>query len=113
MIENKKLGDKVFFRMSSKNETTWYVEPVGATTNRAIADFLGQDSTESEERIFVLGVGNVNAYRVPHRVITQMRNTRGLRFHVYHQKGKGEISKWYFPPKKKKVPKKKTAQAKS
>lgn len=90
--------------MSFKKETTWYVEPIGELTNRSVVQLLGQDASESEDRVFVKDVGSINVYRVPHRIITQMNRTKGLNFHIYHQKGDGEVSKWYFP--KKKSPKK-------
>lgn len=84
-----------------KRKTVWFVEPIGAHTNRIIAQFLIKDIDEIvQESINIKDVGRVNAYEVDHKVITHLKTNWNLTFHIYRKQGNGQIEKWYFPKRK-------------
>jgi hypothetical protein len=73
--------------------TQWFVEPLDATTNRVIADLLGEDAQEAEVRGLDLPDDTRrNMWRVAFRTIAVLEASRRslqLHFRVFAQRGPG------------------------
>lgn len=87
---------------TARNETNWYVQPLNAETNQALAQLLASTNELVECAEIVLADGKacaafqLNSYEP----ITKLRGGRtkfGYKYQVYYQRGAhGKIKKWIF-----------------
>jgi hypothetical protein len=85
-----------------KKITYWFVEPLDAATNEAIAKFLAETSDVSASIDLKLKNGkSVSAFQLPnYKLVSKLyasKNKFGFKFKVYCRQGKyGQIVEWKF-----------------
>lgn len=90
--------------MPKKRQTTWYVEPVGAYTNSAIA--ATPDINEYLDGCEYVSCADGNrhsmwrcrSYEALNKILKSAKSV-GLEFEVWNQAGNGQVRKWEFGPK--------------
>ncbi|MDO8482580.1 MAG: hypothetical protein Q7S86_02045 [bacterium] len=86
----------------AKVQTTWFVEPLDATTNRVIAEFLTE--TEIHHDIKCADKKSHDLWDCNYRFIGRLIAVTGqldLKFRLFRRKGQGQIEKWQFVRKRK------------
>lgn len=85
-----------------KKITHWFVEPLDAFTNEAIAKFLADTSDVSTSiDIKLKGDKSCSAFQLPnYKLVSKLyasKNKFGFKFRVYRQQGRyGQVSEWKF-----------------